>query len=165
MTWKQMPLPKKWICSNEQAGKKLMVIPDLNILLYAVNEASPRNAVAREWLEDMLNGGQDDVGIPWAVHLGFLRLATSARVFSSPLSVKNACEWLDNLENHPSVQFVNPGKAHCGILRHLLLTVGTGGNLTTDAHLAALALEQDALFVTGDRDFLRFPGMKLKFLF
>jgi predicted nucleic acid-binding protein len=58
---------------------------------------------------------------------------------------------------------LNPGKAHAGLLRHLLLTVGIGGNLTSDAHLAALALEHDARIVTGDRDFLRFPGLKVVF--
>ena len=125
-----------------------MIIPDLNILLYAVNESSPRNPAAREWLEDTLNRGKDDLGLPWAVHLGFLRLATSPRVFAQPLKVETALAWLDNLCGHPAVTAVNPGKAHAGILRHLLLTVGTGGNLTTDAHLAALALENDATFVT-----------------
>lgn len=142
-----------------------MIIPDLNILLYAVNQSTPRNAIARDWLEDTLNHGREDFGLPWAVYLGFLRLTTNPRVFAQPLSVQASCEWLDNLVGHPSVSLVNPGKAHSGILRHLLLSVGTGGNLTTDAHLAALALEQDATFVTGDRDFLRFSGLKLKFLF
>jgi toxin-antitoxin system PIN domain toxin len=142
-----------------------VIIPDLNILLYAVNESSPRNALARDWLEDTLNHGREDLGLPWAVYLGFLRLTTNPRVFAQPLSVQAASEWLDNLTNHPSVSLLNPGKAHRGILRHLLLSVGTGGNLTTDAHLAALALENDAVFVTGDRDFLRFEGMRLKFLF
>ena len=142
-----------------------MIIPDLNILLYAVNEASPHNATARDWLEDTLNHGREDVGLPWAVYLGFLRLTTNPRIFAQALTVQTSNEWLDNLVGHPSVSLLNPGRAHTGILRHLLLSVGTGGNLTTDAHLAALALEQDATFVTGDRDFLRFPGLKLKFLF
>lgn len=60
---------------------------------------------------------------------------------------------------------LNPGKAHLGILGHLLLAAGTGGNLTTDAHLAALCLEQDATIVTGDRDFLRFPGLRVELIY
>jgi predicted nucleic acid-binding protein len=63
------------------------------------------------------------------------------------------------------VRPIEPGRGHAAILRHLLLCVGTGGNLTTDAHLAALALEQDATIVTGDRDFQRFPGLGLKLLY
>jgi predicted nucleic acid-binding protein len=86
-----------------------MIIPDLNVLLYAVNEASPHHVVAREWLESTLNTAADDFGLPWAVHMGFLRLTTSARVFSSPLSVAQACAWLDNLHAHPSVSPLNPG--------------------------------------------------------
>lgn len=142
-----------------------MIIPDLNILLYAADASSPRNAQAASFLEDTLNGGAEILGIPWAVHLGFLRLITNPKVFPKPLSVEEAAAWLDELENHPSVRMINPGEAHRGILRHLLLLLGTGANLTTDAHLAALALEHDAAFVTGDRDFQRFQGLKVKLLF
>lgn len=142
-----------------------MIIPDLNILLYAMDAASARHQSAKDWLEQTLNGGGDVVGLPWGVHLGFLRLTTSSLLYPRPLSVDAACAWLDRLREHPLVQDLNPGKAHAGILRHLLLTLGTGGNLVTDAHLAALALENDALLVSGDRDFLRFPGLKTRFLF
>jgi len=82
-----------------------------------------------------------------------------------PLTVDEALAWLDGIKNVSRVRDVNPGKAHFGILKHLLMLTGTGANLTTDAHLAALAIEQDATLVTGDRDFLRFPGLKLNLLF
>ncbi len=142
-----------------------MIIPDLNILLYAMDAQSPRHEVAKAWLESALNETRDELGLPWVVHLGFLRLATSPRVFSKPLSIESACAWMDHLRDHPAVLPLNPGKAHAGILRHLLLALGTGGNLVTDSHLAALALENDALLVSGDRDFLRFPGLRTQFLF
>lgn len=142
-----------------------MIIPDLNVLLYAADRSSDRHGEAKIWLEEIMNEGSDEVGLPWAVHLGFLRLTTSRKVFSRPLTVEEACLWIDHLRAHASCIPLNPGLAHAGILRHLLLSVGTGGNLVTDAHLAALALEQDAVLVTGDRDFLRFPGLKTKILF
>lgn len=140
-----------------------MILPDLNVLLYAADSTSARHAVAKGWLEKAVNDSGEEVGLPWGVHLGFLRLTTSAKVFPNPMSVEESLEWLDHLRAAPLVVSLNPGKAHAGILRHLLLTVGTGGNLTTDAHLAALALEYDATIVTGDRDFLRFPGLRVQF--
>ncbi len=139
-----------------------MILPDLNVLLYAADSTSLRHEASKTWLEKAVNG-TEEVGLPWVVHLGFLRLTTSAKVFAQPMTVEESLEWLDHLWSAPTVVAVNPGKAHAGLLRHLLLTVGTGGNLTTDAHLAALALEHDARIVTGDRDFLRFPGLKVVF--
>jgi len=140
-----------------------MILPDLNVLLYAADSTSARHQVAKSLLEEAINTSGEEVGLPWVIHLGFLRLATSAKVFPNPMTVEQALEWLDHLRAAPTVVALNPGKAHAGILRHLLLTVGTGGNLTTDAHLAALALEHDAKILTGDRDFLRFPGLKVAF--
>jgi len=139
-----------------------MIIPDLNILLYAVDSSSPRNTEAVRLLEDEVNSPTGEIGIPWVVHLGFLRLVTNPKVFPRPLSIEAATAWLDSLENHPAVKMINPGSAHAGFLRHLLLTLGTGANLVTDAHIAALALELNATVATGDRDFQRFPGVRLK---
>jgi uncharacterized protein len=142
-----------------------MIIPDLNVLLYAVDSSSPRNREASAWLEGVVNDGADVVGIPWVVHLRFLRLTTNPRVFGRPLTVDAAIDWLETLESRPAVRMINPGEAHPGLLRHLLLMLGTGANLVTDAHLAALAIEHNAVFATGDRDFQRFPGLKLTLLF
>ncbi len=142
-----------------------MIIFDLNVLLYAVDSLSVRHEEAKSILERTLNDRKERVGLPWAVHLGFLRLVTSPKVFPRPLSVNDACSWLDHLRGNPSVVALNPGTAHAGILRHLLLVAGTGGNLTTDAHIAALALEHDAVVATGDRDFQRFPGLRTLILF
>lgn len=141
------------------------MIPDLNILLYAVDQSSAYHNQAKSWLEKTLNTEGEEVGIPWAVYLGFLRLTTSQRFFRKPLSIEQACGLIDSLMDSPIVTLLNPGIAHRGILRHLLFLTGTGRNLVTDAHLAALALENNAVFVTGDRDFLRFPGLKVHLLF
>lgn len=142
-----------------------MIIPDLNILLYALDSSSERHHLAKTWLEAEINNSKETLGIPWVVHLGFLRLITNPKIFPRPLSIDMASDWLDNLETHYNVQMINPGQAHAGILRHLLLLAGTGGNLVTDAHLAALAIENNATILTGDRDFNRFPGLKVKLLF
>lgn len=142
-----------------------MIIPDLNILLYAVDRSSIHHRKAKFWLEHTVNERMEQLGLPWAVYLGFLRLTTSTRVFRKPLTIDQACGWIDNLVEHPFCTFVNPGKAHRGIMRNLLLQTGTAANLVSDAHLAALALENDATLVTGDRDFLRFPSIKVHVLF
>ena len=142
-----------------------MIIPDLNVLLYAVDAGSSRHERAAAWLEEVVNKGTEEIGLPWAVILGFLRLTTSSRVFPRPLSVEKALEWIRDLAARPPVRMLDPGKAHLGILGHLLLASGTGGNLTTDAHLAALCLENDASVATGDRDFLRFPGLRVELLY
>ena len=142
-----------------------MIILDLNVLLYALDADSVRHERAAAWLEEAVNGADAEIGLPWAVILGFLRLATSPRVFPRPLSIEHALNWIRGLADQPSVRIPDPGKAHLGILGHLLLTTGAGGNLTTDAHLAALCLEQDAAIVTGDRDFLRFPGLRVELLY
>ncbi len=142
-----------------------MIVPDLNILIHAVNPASSHHSLCKEWLEATLSRNDEQLGLAWVVHLGFLRLTTSVRVFPNPMPAEEACAWLDTLRAHPMVRPIEPAKGHAAILRHLLLCVGTGGNLTTDAHLAALALEQDATIVTGDRDFQRFPGLGLMLLY
>jgi len=142
-----------------------VIIPDLNVLLYALDADSVRHERAAAWLEEAVNGNDEEVGLPWVIILGFLRLATSSRVFPRPLSIEQALDWIRGLTDQPSVRILDPGKAHLGILGHLLLATGAGGNLTTDAHLAALCLEQDAVIVTGDRDFLRFPGLRVELLY
>ena len=142
-----------------------MIIPDLNVLIYAADADSSRHAEARAWLEATVNGGKEEIGLPLVVSLGFLRLTTNQRVFRSPLSVDAALEWLSAVRAARGVVELQPGRAHMGILGHLLLVAGTGGNLTTDAHLVALALENDASIATGDRDFGRFPGVRVKLLF
>jgi uncharacterized protein len=142
-----------------------VILPDLNILLHAVNLSSARHSICAGWLEESLSGGKDTIGIPWIVRLGFLRIATSMKVFETPLTVAAASEWLDGITTRPRVVPLEPGPSHMALLRHLLLDTGTGGNLVSDAHLAALALEHDALIVTGDRDFARFPGLKVEVLY
>lgn len=136
-----------------------MKIPDANLLLYAVDGASPRHAAARRWLEDRLSG-TETVGFAWVVLLAFLRLGTNPRVFRDPLHPREALDLIEEWLAQPCAAVVEPTDRHPAILRELLEPLGTAGNLTTDAHLAALAIEHGAELCSSDADFSRFPGLR-----
>lgn len=133
-----------------------MNVPDLNVLLYATNRTSVHHQVCRAWLEEALDA-DTPVGLSWQVLLGFVRLATKAAVFGKPLSVAQAFETIDHWCARPAAMILEPTKRHSQTLRGLLLTAGTAGNLTSDAHLAALAITHGATLVSCDNDFGRFP--------
>ena len=136
-----------------------MILLDANLLIYAVNADDPLHRDAKSWLELVLSG-QEKIGLPWTVLRAFLRLTTRPGLFRHPLPVETAitliAAWLDQ----PSAMIVHPGPRHLQVLRELLLPVGTGGNLTSDAHLAALAIEHHAELYSTDSDFARFTGLK-----
>jgi toxin-antitoxin system PIN domain toxin len=134
-------------------------LADLNLLIYAVNRDAPQHVAARRWLEDSLVG-DETLGLSWTVILGFLRLTTNARVFERPLSVEDAAAFIDDWLAQPNVELVSPGNRHWSILRALLLDAGTAGNLSSDAHLAALAIEHEAELHSADADFQRFGGVR-----
>jgi len=131
---------------------------DLNILLYAVNRDSPSHATAKAWLEGVL-AGDEAIAIPWVVLLGFLRLTTS-RIMPRPLTAGQAIAVVDGWLALPGVVAVHPGEEHWVILRALLGASGTAGNLTTDAHLAALAIEHGCELCSTDGDFARFARLR-----
>lgn len=133
-----------------------MKVLDLNLLLYAINRDSPHHARAKSWLEQTL-AGDEAVGFAWVVLLGFLRLSTSARVFRQPLEPEQALEVVNGWLAQPSTAPLEPGDEHWRTLSALLLESGTAGNLTADAHLAALAIEHGAELCSTDADFARFP--------
>jgi toxin-antitoxin system PIN domain toxin len=136
-----------------------MILLDANLLIYAVNEHSPLNRRAKSWLESALSG-PESVGFSWNVLLAFLRLTTRPGLFRNPLPVEAAFDLVASWLDQSSATIVHPGPNHLRILRQLLLPLGTGGNLTSDAHLAALALEHGAELYSCDTDFARFPGLK-----
>lgn len=136
-----------------------MKIVDLNILLYAVNSDSPHHGRIHEWWEAAVND-EDSVGLPWVVLLGFLRLATSPRVFARPLTAGAAVAKVDTWLTQDNIRVVGEKDGHWATLKLLLHRSGTAGNLTTDAHLAALAITHDAVLVSCDTDFARFKGLR-----
>ncbi|MBU8913997.1 MAG: type II toxin-antitoxin system VapC family toxin [Spirochaetales bacterium] len=136
-----------------------MKIVDVNLLIYAINSSSPHHDATREWLEHSLNAAEP-VGLAWVVILAFLRLTTNPRVMPKPIPVDQATEIINSWLNLPTVRFVQPGPDHWRILRELLGDLGTGANLTTDAHLAALAIEHGARLYSTDNDFSRFKSLR-----
>ncbi|MGQ0648973.1 MAG: type II toxin-antitoxin system VapC family toxin [Gemmatimonadaceae bacterium] len=135
-----------------------MRLIDLNILLYATNADSPRHVTAHEWLQRSI-AGAESVALPWAVLVGFLRIITSDRVFTKPMAADTAIAIVEGWLTRPNVVALLPGPNHWQILRSLLSGAGTAGNLTMDAHLAALAIEHGCELCTTDSDFARFPGL------
>lgn len=136
-----------------------MKLVDANVLLYAVNASDPRHERSRGWLDHALNG-VEPVGFSWLAVLAFLRLSTKFGLFPNPLPVDEAVARVrDWLAQPPSV-VVEPTARHLGVLAGLLADTGSGANLVNDAHLAALAVEHDAVVVSYDTDFLRFTGVR-----
>ncbi|MBW3614444.1 MAG: type II toxin-antitoxin system VapC family toxin [Actinobacteria bacterium] len=136
-----------------------MKLVDANVLLYAVNSAEPKHEEARAWLDAALSG-REPVGFTWVSILAFLRLSTRVGLFPRPLPVDGALArtraWLER----PISVVVEPTARHLDILAGLVASVGTGGNIVSDAHLAALAVEHDATVITYDNDFGRFAGVR-----
>jgi toxin-antitoxin system PIN domain toxin len=135
-----------------------VILPDVNVLLYAVDETSPRHEVARPWLERSLSG-TETFGLSWSVLTAFLRLTTRASIFERPLDLIQAFDLIEGWLAQPPVVVVHPTPRHHIVLRQLLESLGTAGNLVPDAHLAALALEHGATVASSDRDFGRFTGV------
>lgn len=136
-----------------------MILIDANLLIYAVNSDLPQHRHAKDWLEQVLSE-TTVVGIPLVSIMAFLRICTNLRVFAQPLSPEAAIAYIDQWLDQSIVRLVVPGAKHWAIVRNLLLHTGMSGNLTTDAHIAALALEQGYSVYSADNDFRRFPGLK-----
>ena len=135
-----------------------MILVDANLLIYAIDADSRSHAKARRWLEKTLSG-TIRVGLPWIVLLAFMRVTTRPGFMRSPLSPERALAYLNGWLEQPFVEAIGPGQHHWSILTNLLRSTGTAGNLTTDAHIAALALEHGYRIYSADNDFKRFPGI------
>lgn len=137
-----------------------MKLPDVNLLLYTTDESSPHCGRARGWLEEALSG-TEEVGFAWLALVGFIRISTNPAAFSAPLSTARAFEHVDGWLGAPVATVVKPSDRHARHLRELLESIGsTAGNLTSDAHLAALAIEHGAELCSHDADFARFEGLR-----
>lgn len=136
-----------------------MILVDANLLIYAVDEDSSHHRTARRWLERTLSGG-DVVGLASIVVLAFLRITTHASIMRIPLAPEAALGYVDEWLALPNVRMALPGRRHWAVLKGLLGAAGTAGNLTSDAHLAALAIELGATVCSADSDFKRFPGLQ-----
>lgn len=135
-----------------------MILPDVNLLVYAYNSEAPLHNEARQWWEHLLNG-TESVAIPWAVSCGFVRIMTHPRVLETPMRPEAATDLVRSWFDVPVVSVASPGRRHLELLRSLFVSLGVGGNLVTDAHIAAIAIELQAELHSNDTDFSRFPGL------
>jgi len=136
-----------------------MIVVDVNLLIYAINRDAPRHQKAKAWLESVISG-VEPVGLPWIVLLAFLRLTTKSGLFRQPLTAETAFNLVDEWLQQPSVIVPEPTAHHFRTLRDLVLPIGTGGNITSDAHVAALAIEHGAELCSTDNDFSRFARLR-----
>lgn len=136
-----------------------MVVVDANVLLYAVDSAATHHARSRSWLDGSLSGSEA-VGFAWVALLAFIRISTSPIVLPAPLGADDAIGQVQAWIGAPAAVIAQPTSRHAGVLAGLIREAGTAGNLTTDAHLAAIAIEHGAEIVSYDRDFGRFSGIR-----
>lgn len=136
-----------------------MILLDVNVLVYAHREDSPRHSEYRKWLEQLLGSGQS-FGLSELVLSGFLRIVTHTRVFEIPTPLPKALEFTEILRQQPQCVLALPGPRHWEIFRELCLDCEAKGNLVADAYHAALALETGMEWITTDRDYSRFKGLK-----
>lgn len=135
------------------------MIPDVNLLVYAYNADAPHHEEARDWWEACLSERQT-VGVPWVVVLGFVRIMTSRVVLTDPMDTIEALAHVRSWLVRPQAHVLVPGPRHLEILTEIMTSARASGRLTTDAHLAAIAIETQAELHSNDADFARFPGLR-----
>lgn len=138
-----------------------MILPDVNVLVHAHNSDSAVHGRARAWWDGCI-AGTEGVGLAWAVILGFIRITTNRRILSNPMPVTQVCSFVEAWLRQPQIHIVEPSRTHFGGIQTELVRLGTAGNLTTDAHLAVLAMERGYVLYSTDTDFARFPGLRWK---
>jgi uncharacterized protein len=136
-----------------------MIVPDLNLLVYAYNADAPEHSRARTWWETCLSDIRP-VGLAWSVIVGYLRLMTSRKLQLEPCTVPEAMGYLRSWLERPQVEILTPGPRHLDLLDSLMRDARGSGDLAVDAHLAALAIEHGAELHSNDADFSRFPGLR-----
>jgi len=136
-----------------------VILPDVNLLLYAHVTDYREHAAALRWWDAALNGAED-IGLCWVVILGFVRVATHRSALKRPMTIDAAEQYVQSWLAQPVVRIVEPGYRHAAILFGILRELGTAANLTTDAHIAALSVEHRATVHTNDGDFRRMPGLR-----
>ncbi len=137
-----------------------MYLLDVNVLVAAHRADHPVHAQVKAWLDLMIDGG-DDFGVPLAVWGSFLRIATNRRIFPVPSPVADAFAFIDAVRAQAHALAIEPGERHIALLAQCCDQAGAAGDLVPDAILAAVALENGATIVSLDRDFARFPGLRV----
>ncbi len=135
-----------------------MILVDANLLLYAEDSLSVHHLAARTWWDEQLSG-TEPLGLCWPVVTAFIRIATNSRLHQRPLTLDEACDRVQSWFEQPCVRMLHPGEHHWRFFQQMLRGGNATGNLVTDAHLAAVALEHNCELCSTDGDFARFPGL------
>jgi len=138
-----------------------LIVVDANLLIYAYNKQMPQHVPARHWVEETFSS-DSKVGLPMQAILAFIRLSTNTKLQGPHSSLPTVLSIIDSWLAQPAVGILHPGPRHWEILRKLCVGAKASGNLSTDAHFAALAIEHDAVLCSADADFARFPGLRWK---
>ena len=136
-----------------------MIVPDVNVLIYAYSESSPQHARAKDWWEELLNG-TEEVGLPWSVTIGFVRLMANPLVVSPILQPLASWGVVSDWFQYPHVVSLNPGDEHIETMREVLRASGISHRVVTDAHIAAIALEHGGEVHSKDSSFGKIPGLR-----
>jgi uncharacterized protein len=136
-----------------------VIVPDVNLLLYAHVDTFPEHSASAAWWQHAVGSGTE-VGLAAPVIFGFIRLATNPRIFDPPAEIETALSYVEEWLSLPNVRFLLPGPRHIEFAFRLLRDVGAAGQLTTDVQIAALALEYQAELHSNDVDFGRFSGLR-----
>lgn len=136
-----------------------MILPDVNVLVYAHRQDSPDHDRYRNWLERILNNDQS-FGVADLVLSGFLRIVTHPRIFHDPTPINLAIDFIQQIRVHPGCVIIQPGLRHWAIFTQLCHATVATGNFIPDAYLAALAIESDSDWITTDKGFARYPGLR-----
>jgi toxin-antitoxin system PIN domain toxin len=141
-----------------------VILPDVNILLYAFRSDAENHAAYRSWLEEVINS-EKAYGMSPQVVASVIRIATHPRVYARPDSLADVLAFAKVVLDQPHCQIIEPGPRHWGIFTKLCQRANAYGNLVPDAWLAALAIESGCEWITNDRDYARFPGLQWRVLF
>jgi toxin-antitoxin system PIN domain toxin len=136
-----------------------MLLPDVNVLVYAFRADMARHGEYRQWLERLL-AGDAAYGMADEVLCGFLRLVTNPRVFAQPDDLDSAMAFVQAVRDQPQCVRISPGPRHWSVFAGLCREVGAKGNIIPDAWFAALAIESGSEWISADRDYARFPGLR-----
>jgi uncharacterized protein len=136
-----------------------MILPDVNVLIYAFRRDDDQHEVCRPWLEAVVSGDAPFGISPLALN-AVVRITTDRRIYPETSALEEAFQFCDNLLEQPQCQIVEPGDRHWDIFKRLCISTDTRGRRVTDAWFAALAIEWGCEWITLDRDFARFPGLK-----
>ena len=137
-----------------------MIIPDLNILIYAYNASAKEHAKAKAWWEQQIGSGEL-IGIPWVVLLGFLRILSGTKVVEEPYRTEELFSIIDSWLSYTNVQPLEQTLESYQVLKELMIELNLSGASTTDASIAALAFANKAKVATNDTDFFRYKELEL----